>query len=149
MGHTLVVVHGNHVKTPWRRPRKMHLRERTKIVATDGFDVAPLLAIHRCGSGFHVTRCKGFDLDEARHIFVLSNKIDFAMMPRGAVILRNHHVPAAAKIKICVFFSTTASAEVFGCLFVPCNSVQKANGSLRDAGGKHLSSLDSRDVASL
>src|SRR5438093_141918 len=110
MGHTLVVVHGNHVKTPLRRLRKMLLRERTKIVATDAFDVAPFLAIHRCGSGLHVTRCTGFDLDEAKHIFVPSDKIDFSVMPRGTVISRNHHVPAAAKIEISFFLSTTTGA---------------------------------------
>src|SRR5437879_5265642 len=86
MGHTLVVVHGNHVKTPLRGLRKMLLRERTKIVAIDGFDVSPLLAIHRCGSGLHVTRGTGFDLDEAKHILVPSNEIDFSVMPRGTVI---------------------------------------------------------------
>ena len=75
----------------------MLLRERTKIVATDGFDVAPFLAIHRCGSGLDVTGGTSFDLDEAKHIFVPSNEIDFSVMPRGREISCNHHVPAAAK----------------------------------------------------
>ncbi len=68
----------------------MLFRERTKIVATDSFDVATLLAIYGCGSGLHVTRCTGLDLDEAEHVFVPSNKIDFSVMPRGTVISRNH-----------------------------------------------------------
>jgi len=92
----------------------MLFRERVEIVAADGFDVASLLAIYRCGSGFDVVGSAGFDLDEAKHIFVPSNEINFAVMPRGTVVSRNHHVAASAQIEISVFFSMAAGAQVGG-----------------------------------
>src|SRR5438034_9885882 len=109
----------------------MLLRERTKIVATDGFDVSPLLAIHRCGSGLHVARCTGCGLDEAKHIFVPSNKIDFSVMPRGAVISRNHYISTPAEIEVGIFFASAAGSEVRGGLVLSSflsDAIQKSNG---------------------
>ncbi len=90
----------------------MLLRVRTKILATDGFDVASLLAIYRCSSRFDVVRGTGFDLAEAEHIFVPADEIDFAVMPRRAVVSRNHDVSTPAQIEISIFLSATTGAEV-------------------------------------
>ena len=80
MGHTLVVVHGNHVKTPLRRLRKMLLRERTKIVAEHGFNVAALLAVNCSLGRFDGASGAGFHLDEAQNVFVPPNQVNFAVM---------------------------------------------------------------------
>src|SRR5437867_4078443 len=98
----------------------MLFREQTKIVMTNGFDVAPLLSIYGSFGGLDVASSASLDLDEAKHVFVPSDEIDFAVMPRGTEISRDHDVAAATKVEVGVFLSATTGAKVGGSVFTYC-----------------------------
>jgi len=94
-----------------------------------------LVSVHRSLSGLHVTRRPGLDFDEAEHVFVPADEINFAVMPRRPKIARHHHVPVTAQIEVGVFFSAAAGAVMRGILprvFLPRNSIEKTKSGLRE-----------------
>lgn len=92
-------------------------------------------------SGLHVVRGASLDLDEAQHIVVPADQVNFAVMARRAVITRDHLVAKTAQIEISVLFTalsdTLARSGASRRPALRRKSVQYAKGELSDSSGKH------------
>lgn len=109
-----LVVDRDQVEAPLRGFRKLPRRQCPQIIAYDDTQVVALFAIHGGFGWFDVMRGARLDLDEAEHVLVPSDEINFAAMPRRAVVARDHHVTFAPEIEVRIFFSAPADGEVGG-----------------------------------
>jgi hypothetical protein len=110
-----------------------------------------LFAIN-CGFRRLYISCRArLNLDEAQHILIPADQINFTMKPCRTVIPRNHHITFAAKVEIGVFFSAPASAEMCRAFGIPIgrNPIDCSKSKLGKAAGKHCSKLPERTANSL
>jgi hypothetical protein len=68
--------------------------------------------IDRSLGGLYIVRGAGLDLDEAEHVFVPTNQVNFSAAAWGAEIARNHYVAETAEVEICVLLAATAGVEM-------------------------------------
>ena len=70
------------------------------------------VTVYRRFGGLYVASGTGLDFDEAQHVFVPADQIEFAAAARTAVIAGNDHISLAAEVAVCEILATTAECTI-------------------------------------
>jgi hypothetical protein len=70
------------------------------------------MLIDRSFSRLYCVRGAGFDFNEAKHVFVPADEIDFSTAARGAEVAGDDDVAKTAKIEVGIFFAAMTGVEV-------------------------------------
>jgi hypothetical protein len=71
-------------------------------------------AIHGASAGFISWLVRVFTFNEAEHLLIPANQVDFASPMRRAEVARNHNVSQATKIEIRSLFASPTNLRVWG-----------------------------------
>jgi hypothetical protein len=132
----LVIIHADDFEALLARGRQM-----AEVFASHGKEFPAFVAIHSGFGRVHIAGSTGLDLDEAEHVPVPPDEVDFAATIGRVEITGDHHVSALSQIEVGGFFSFAAGAQVIGCLVwrqsLRGDPVEDANGGVSEASGKH------------
>src|SRR5438045_9316525 len=117
MLETAFEVYGKHIEAPRRGYGKMFFGKRIKKIANHRADCPPFLAMYGGGSRFHVTRGARLHFDEAQHLPVPADQINFPMMARGTKVACDDDVSASPQIEISFFLAATSGHLMSGKVF--------------------------------
>jgi hypothetical protein len=114
-------------------------------------EVVTLFSVYRGFRRLYVPRRPRLDLNEAQHLFVPADQVNFPVMASRAVISCDHYISASPQIEIGVFLSAPASSQMSGTfgIAVGGDPVNRPKSQLREAAREHWSRLQAHTANSL
>jgi hypothetical protein len=103
----LLIIYADYIEAPLTRRGRV-----TQVIAGYGGQGAAFVAVHGGFGGFHVASGAGLDLDEAKHVFVPTDQVNFSTAMRRTEIAGHHDVAMSAKVEVGVFFAAASGALV-------------------------------------
>ena len=85
-----IIIHGDDIKAPLQIVRKM-----SQVFPSRGRELMPFVAIHGSFCGLNIVGSARLDFNEAKNVFMPSDKVDFAATAGRPEISRNHYVSQA------------------------------------------------------
>lgn len=107
-------------------------REMAEVVAGDATEIVALVGVNSGLGGGDVAGGASFNLDKTEFAFVPSDKIEFALMPRGAEVAGDDDVFVFAEVEVGEFFAAASGAQVLGLGGYREDGVEDADGELSE-----------------